>query len=46
MEKKLTIIIPERLHAEFKILAIQRKTSMKEIILKCIEKEIKRQKNK
>lgn len=45
MEKKLTIMIPEKLHTKFKILAIQRKTSMKEIILGFIEREVRKQKN-
>lgn len=43
-DKKLTIIIPEEIHSELKILAVMRKTSMKEIILDCIKKEIKKSK--
>jgi hypothetical protein len=39
-EKKLTITIPEELHLELKMLAVLRKTTMKDIILKCVKKEI------
>ncbi|MBT4508390.1 MAG: hypothetical protein HOK24_14375 [Desulfobacula sp.] len=45
MEKKLTIMISEKLHTKFKILAIQRKASMKELILGFIEREVRKQKN-
>ncbi len=43
-DKKLTIIIPEETHSELKMLAVVRKTSMKDIILECIKKEIQKSK--
>ncbi len=39
-EKKLTITIPEELHLELKMLSVMRKTTMKDIVLKCVKKEI------
>lgn len=40
-EKKMTIAMPEELHSELKVLAVIRKTTMKEIILKGIREQIK-----
>jgi hypothetical protein len=39
-EKKLTIGIPEKLHGELKVLAVIRKTTMREIVLDAIRREI------
>jgi len=42
-EKKLTITIPEDLHFKFKMLALRKKTTMKDIILNCVEQQIQQE---
>lgn len=44
--KKFTLILPEKLHTELKILATLKKTSMKELIVDCVEKILKEEKEK
>lgn len=41
-EKKLTIMLPETMHSELKVMAVMKKTTMKEIILECIEDRIRK----
>ena len=40
-EKKLTLTIPEDLHTKFKILAAQKKTTMKDLLINFIKKAVK-----
>ena len=41
-EKALNIMIPEELHKEFRMLALHKDTTMKEIMIKCIKKEVEK----
>jgi hypothetical protein len=41
-EKALNIKIPEKLHKEFRFVALHKDTTMKEIMIKCIKKEVEK----
>ena len=41
-EKALNIKIPEGLHKDFRLVALHKNTTMKEIMIKCIKKEVEK----
>jgi predicted HicB family RNase H-like nuclease len=43
--KRLNIEIPEKLHKEFRLLALHQDTTMKDIMIKCIKRKLKSLKN-
>lgn len=45
-EKRLNIKIPVSLHTHFKILAAKRETTMKDLLIKFIKDEVKKEESK